>query len=221
MVTKSCGPDELFDFDPSGDPVLSSYYRVMRLKRLFRQGWLKRGIPQHLCETVAEHSFGVALLCILAPAPEDVDRSKALLMAVVHELGETYAGDITPVDGVSPEEKSALEREALLRALEGHPECASLLSVWEEFEDGSSPEARFVRQLDRLEMGFQAALYQAEGSTRMEEFFASAHRSVVDPTLVRLLDRAIERSVETDLQLTRSSQNDIIQDDHTITPPSD
>jgi putative hydrolases of HD superfamily len=218
MVTKALGPDDCLDLGPGADPVLASYYRIMRLKRLYRQGWLKRGVPAELCESVAEHSFGTALLALLlAPpagparvgaAPNDhpagagpsggagpdapLDGARAALIALVHELGEAYAGDITPVDGVSAEEKSRLERESILRALEGHPGLEWFLSLWEEFEEGSSPEARFARELDRLEMGLQAALQKAEGFPGMDEFFESARRRVADPALARLLEAAIE-----------------------------
>jgi putative hydrolase of HD superfamily len=199
MVTKSTGPDELLELDPGADPALASYLRLMRLKRLYRQGWLKRGLPEALCESVAEHSFGTALLALLLAGRAGdcgdfgkLDSGKAALLALVHEMGESYAGDITPVDGVSREEKEALERDAIARALEGHPDRGWLLSLWEEFEEGATPEAAFVRQLDRLEMGLQAALQEAEGFPGMGEFYDSARRTVVEPRLRALLEEAIE-----------------------------
>ncbi len=198
MVTKAAGPDELLGLDGGADPALASYFRLMRLKRLYRQGWLKRGLPEGLCESVAEHSFGTALLALLLAGKAGdggsfgkVDPSRAALLALVHEMGESYAGDITPVDGVSREEKEELERGAIMKALEGHPDRDWLLSLWEEFEEGSTPEAAFVRQLDRLEMGLQAALQDAEGFPGMGEFFDSARRTVVDPRLRALLEEAI------------------------------
>jgi putative hydrolases of HD superfamily len=198
MVTKAAGPDELLALDRGADPALSSYLRLMRLKRLYRQGWLKRGLPEGLCESVAEHSFGTALLVLLLAGRSGdggalgrLDSGRAALLALVHEMGESYAGDITPVDGVSREDKEALERDAIDRALEGHPEREWLLSLWEEFEEGSTPEAAFVRQLDRLEMGLQAALQEAEGFPGMGEFYDSARRTVVEPRLRSLLEEAI------------------------------
>jgi putative hydrolase of HD superfamily len=198
MVTKAAGPDELLVLDLGADPVLSSYLRLMRLKRLFRQGWLKRGLPQELCESVAEHSFGTALLALLLAGKSGncgefgwLDSSRASLLALVHEMGESYAGDITPVDGVSREDKEALERDAIMRALEGHSDREWFLSLWEEFEKGTTPEARFVRQLDRLEMGLQAALHEAEGFPGMGEFYDSARKTVVDPRLRAVLEEAI------------------------------
>jgi len=199
MVTKAAGPDELLDLSASADPALASYFRLMRLKRLYRQGWLKRGLPEELCESVAEHSFGTALLVLLLAGKEGaggefgaLDSSHAALLALVHEMGESYAGDITPVDGVSREDKQRLEREAIFKALDGFPERDWLLAFWEEFEAGESPEARFVRQLDRLEMGLQAALQDAEGFPGMEEFYESARRTVVEPRLRAVLEEAIE-----------------------------
>jgi putative hydrolase of HD superfamily len=199
MVTKSAGPDELLDLGEGADPALASYFRLMRLKRLYRQGWLKRGLPEELCESVAEHSFGTAFLAILIAGKSGscgefgrLDSGKAALLALVHEMGESYAGDITPVDGVSREAKEELEREAILRALEGHPDREWLLSLWEEFEAGETPEAKFVKQLDRLEMGLQAALQEAEGFPGMGEFYDSARRTVVEPKLRGLLEAAVE-----------------------------
>ena len=198
MVTKAAGPDDSLSLDEGADPALASYFRLMRLKRLYRQGWLKRGLPEDLCESVAEHSFGTAVLALLVAGKAGdggsigkVDTSHAVLMALVHELGESYAGDITPVDGVSRESKEALERDAILRALEGHPDRQWFLSLWEEFEAGTTNEARFVRQLDRLEMGLQAALHDAEGHPGMGEFFDSARRTVDEPRLRAVLEEAI------------------------------
>lgn len=174
--------------------LLRSQYQAMELKRLYRQGWLKRGIPLGQAESVADHSFCTALLALaLAGRPpfEGIDRDRALRMALIHELGEVYAGDITPVDGVSADDKHALELASLERVLGGLPAGDELRLLWEDFEEGSSPEARFVRQLDRLEMGLQAAVYRAEGSIRMQEFFDSADRSLSDPFLRDILAEAI------------------------------
>ncbi len=195
MITKAEGPDESLALGTGADPVLASYYRLMRLKRLYRQGWLKRGVPAELCESVAEHSFGTALLALLVAGQGSaggIDGTRAALMALVHELGESYAGDITPVDGVSKEEKRELERASILRALEGHPDAEWFLGLWKEFEECASPEARFVRELDRLEMGLQAALHGAEGQPGMLEFYESARRTVREPRLRALLEAAIE-----------------------------
>ena len=67
------------------------------------------------------------------------------------------------------------------------PPFLSYLRLWEQYEAGESPEARFVRQIDRLEMGLQAALYRAQGMQKMDEFIESARRALSDPDLLDLL----------------------------------
>lgn len=179
--------------DAGGAARLAAYYQAAELKRLYRQGWLKRGVPESECESVADHSFGTAILALFLagrPPYEALDRDRALRIALVHELGEVYAGDITPVDGVAAEEKARLERASIGRVLAGLPGGEEYLALWEEFEAGLSPEARFVRELDRLEMGLQAAAYRAEGNGRMGEFFESARRSVSAPGLRAMLEAA-------------------------------
>lgn len=215
MITKAQGPDESLSLPEGSDPVLVSYYRLMRLKRLYRQGWLKRGVPTNICESVAEHSFGTALLGLLLTAGpsaradlaasahpaspskaagQRLDPVKVVLLALIHEMGESYAGDITPVDGVSKEEKRRLERAAIERSLDGLPDAAWFLAQWEDFELGASPEARFVRELDRLEMGLEAALYASEGYPGMGEFFESSRKVVRDGRLNSILEEAIAAS---------------------------
>ncbi len=207
MKRKSGFPEEsLLGTAPSVPPVpdrpespeteiLRPYLRILALKRLYRQGWLKRDVPEPVCESVADHTFGTAILALLTagrPPFQDTDPGKACRMALAHELGEVYAGDITPVDGISKEEKYRLERESLLRVLAGAPGARELRDLWEEFEEGESPEARLVRRLDRLEMGLQAAVYRAEGFPRMEEFLDSARKAVGEGLLGEVLAMAVD-----------------------------
>ena len=40
-------------------PIIEVFYEFNHLKSLYRQGWLRTGIPKEQCETVAEHSLVV------------------------------------------------------------------------------------------------------------------------------------------------------------------
>lgn len=201
MITKGRGPDQVLALGSLADPALASWYKLMRLKRLYRQGWLRRGIPAEEAESVADHSFGAAVLALLlageagtggpAGLTEGADPAKVVLLALVHELGEAFAGDLTPADAVPAAEKKRLENESFERALEGVGETAWIRLLWEEYELGASREARFARELDRLEMGLQAALHHAEGRNGMEEFFTSARKAVSEPRLRAMLEAAV------------------------------
>ncbi len=189
MERKAEMPGELLD-RLSGQSLLAALIEFNQLKSLYRQGWLRRGIPHEQCESVAEHIFGMTWLAWLvmdAGLTEDVNRERVLRMVLAHEVGEIYAGDMIPADGVEPGEKQRLERESALRVAGKLAGGADILALWEEFEAGRTPEARLVRQLDRLEMALQAAQYRAGGAERMDEFFASARRSITDEGLLALL----------------------------------
>ncbi|MDP2316118.1 MAG: HD domain-containing protein [Pseudomonadota bacterium] len=140
---------------------------AMRLKAVDRAGWKRAGIPHP--ESVAAHSWGVALLALLR-CPPDVDRHKLLAMAILHDLAEVRVGDLTPYDGVSKEDKHERERVAMDDLLADRPD---LRALWDEAEAGVTPEARLLRELDRADMGAQALLYGDAGFD-VAEFLASA-----------------------------------------------
>ena len=174
--------------DREHTPLITAYFELCHLKQLYRQGWLRGGVPRERCESVAEHSFGVAMLAFwLAQARPELDAAKVLRMALLHDLGEVYAGDITPGDGVNEGEKHRREAEGVRTILSRLPDGQGDIQLWDEFEAGVSPEARFVRQIDRLEMGLQAAVYQRQGLIAGDEFFESARQALIDPDLSMLL----------------------------------
>ncbi len=171
-------------------PLVAVYYELVRLKQLDRQGWLRRGISEERCESVAEHSFGVALVAYLVAEEHfpELDLSKVLRLALLHDLGEIDAGDLTPADNVSRREKHRRERRSVVRVLGKLPRGAEYIALWEEYERQESPEARFVRQIDRLEMALQASAYEHREGVDLGEFFSSAEDSLSAAPLRRLLD---------------------------------
>ncbi|KAG6512292.1 hypothetical protein ZIOFF_030389 [Zingiber officinale] len=65
----------------------------------------------------------------------------------------TIVGDITPSDGVPKLEKSRREREALdymCKVLGGGSRAKEIGELWMEYEDNSSPEAKLVKDFDKL-----------------------------------------------------------------------
>ncbi len=189
METKAGHPANLLE-GQTLPPWVRAYYEFCQLKQLYRQGWLRRGIPKERCESVAEHSLGAALLALwLAESSfPELDANKVLRMALVHDFGEIYTGDIIPSDPVSAADKQQRERQSVQQVFAGLPQGAAYLALWEEFETGESAEARFVRQIDRLEMGLQASLYQRQGFPHMDEFLASARAALSDQRLLETLD---------------------------------
>jgi putative hydrolase of HD superfamily len=191
MEVKAPNPVESL---PKGQiaPLVEAYFELCHLKGLYRQGWLRRDLPKARCESVAEHSFAMAILALwLAEAyfPE-LDSDKVLRMTLLHDFGEIYAGDIIPGDDIPPQEKGRREAASVEKVLVKLPNGKAYIDLWREFESGDSAEARFVRQIDRLEMGLQAAVYRREGFSNLAEFFQSARASLSEVPLLDLLAQA-------------------------------
>ena len=149
---------------------------ALHLKALPRAGWMRVGVAQP--ESVAAHSWGVAWL-VLNLCPPDVDRARALELAVIHDVAEVRSGDITPYDGISAEQKSAVERASMEAMVRDLPARAHLLECWEEYEAAESKESVFVKACDKLDMALQASLYQSD-DVNTAEFIESAMRRLQD-----------------------------------------
>ena len=76
-----------------------SLLRLLALKGVQRKGWTRFPIPDAAVESVADHSYGVALLVLLL-CPSKLDRAKAVEIALLHDLAEVATGDIIPSEGV-------------------------------------------------------------------------------------------------------------------------
>jgi putative hydrolase of HD superfamily len=170
-------------------PLLEAYFEINHLKQLYRQGWLRRGVPPERCESVAEHVFGMAMLAwwLVDAYFPDLNRDKVIRMVLVHEIGEVYTGDLTPADNIPRGEKHRLERKALEQVVGKLPRANEYINLWEEFEHNETPEARLVRQVDRLEMAFQASIYERQDLGDMSEFFASTDQAMIDEQIRNIL----------------------------------
>jgi putative hydrolases of HD superfamily len=194
-----------------------------KLKSLPRTGWLDRGLDALRVESVADHSFGVALLawvCALQRQAEGaaIDPERVLKLALIHDLAEAETGDWTPYDGAAiPGEHDPAARRAflearhsrdpnrratkraqedavmrtLLAALPGATRSA-LAELWDEHHLGESPEAQFVKQVDRLETFLQSRLYlDTDPTLPMASFHQEVLETIDDPLLAAIRDAAL------------------------------
>ena len=150
---------------------LLSILEMLELKEVPRMGWVVRGVRDG--ESVADQSYGVTLLTLLLGPREGIDVGRALKIAVVHDLAESVMGDIpTPAAKMMGEQaKEAAEAEILSRLVDGHEAKNEIEKLWREFRDRTTPEGRFVRAVDKLEMFIQAFQYEREGNQRLWRFW--------------------------------------------------
>lgn len=158
------------------------------LKALNRRGWIKNGCLEN--ESDAEHSWGVAFLAFMY-APRQLDKLKCLKLAIIHDLPEIRSGDIIPADHVAKIDKYEKELAAM-RSLSDELECAELTDLFMEFEQGTTPEAAFVHDLDKLDMVMQCRYFIEKGHLKpdaFDEFFSHSYARLKTPFVKELFEQ--------------------------------
>ena len=121
-------------------------------KTIRRQTLLADGSRQ---ETDAEHAWHMAVMCGLLSeyANEKIDVARTMLMVLTHDLVEIDAGDTYAYDEKGNASKKERERKAADRIYALLPEDQAKMAreLWEEFEEGKKPEARFANTLDKIQ----------------------------------------------------------------------
>ncbi len=143
-----------------------------RLKTNKRTGWAERKIPA--CESIADHSFRLALMALVFAEKLGIDSARAVKMALVHDLAEAITGDIQRdhIDdyenslGIKPsitkEQKSDGEKKALKQivGLLDKKSAKEILSLCNEYNERKTKTARIVKELDGVECMMQAIEYK-------------------------------------------------------------
>lgn len=131
---------------------LSFCVEVGKLKLVLRQSLLMDSSRR---ENSAEHSWHVAMMAAVLTeyAVEPVDLTRVLKMLLIHDVveidaGDTFAYDETNRATQSEREHGAAERLFALLPIE---QALELRSLWEEFEEKKTPEAKYANALDRLQ----------------------------------------------------------------------
>lgn len=121
-------------------------------KSIFRQTHIT-GFKRQ--ENDAEHAWHMAVMIHLLKeyANEDFDSSKAMLMALIHDVVEIDAGDTYAYDEINLSTQREREEKAAERIFGILPEDQrdELRELFEEFEKGETPEARFARAMDNFQ----------------------------------------------------------------------
>ncbi|HJV06426.1 MAG TPA: HD domain-containing protein [Chromobacteriaceae bacterium] len=130
---------------------ISFIIEIDKLKGVLRKN---KPVTIERYENSAEHSWQVALLALtmqpFASEPIAIDRVIQLLL--VHDIGEIDAGDVIVYAEGNAAEREAEERAAVERiaGLLPAPLYETIVTLWQEFEDRQTPEARYAHAMDRL-----------------------------------------------------------------------
>ncbi|KAI9509670.1 HD domain-containing protein [Russula earlei] len=145
-------------YKSSGDTAfdrLAFFHILERLKTQKRTGWVDNNV------LISDHMYRMAVLAMCV-SDQSLDIAKCVMMALVHDLAEAQVGDIAPREGIPKAEKSRLEAEAMQNfvreMLHDSPAALRIMSLWKEYEDQSTAEARFVKASQALQPFFDSSI---------------------------------------------------------------
>jgi putative hydrolase of HD superfamily len=155
--------------------ILDFLINVGKLKGKKRRGWIVHQIKNP--ESTAEHIFHLAILVWILGKKKKINLDRAIKMALIHDLCEVYAPDLTPYDPLLPKdkkkimevlkkwpkftpalkikkekEKSKLETRGLNKLLKRLPKDLKkeIKALWIDLQKGLTKEAKFVKQADKV-----------------------------------------------------------------------
>lgn len=178
----------------SGEKIVRNFGYIDALKRLKRTGWLRVGLDAAGVESVAEHSFGAALLgfAVACEFYPHLDAQKVLLLGLIHDLGEAVTGDFLPWEKAAIADFEERERLGACQAVAGLKAEAPLMALYDEFYLGETPEARLVQQVDKLEMLLQAHVYEEVHGRNLGEFFTGLTEGFFDDKLQEVVEFVLQ-----------------------------
>jgi putative hydrolase of HD superfamily len=128
-------------------------FEIDKLKEIQRRTRLPQS--QRL-ENSAEHSWHIALMAAMLAehaAPAGVDVMRVVRMLLIHDIVEIDAGDTFGYDTGGHADKREREVRAANRIFGLLPadQAAEIRALWDEFEAGETPEAKYALAMDRFQ----------------------------------------------------------------------
>jgi putative hydrolase of HD superfamily len=126
---------------------------VDKLKEVFRQTLCTQSGRR---ENDAEHSWHLCLaVIVLAECANDprIDVLRVLKMVIIHDLVEIDAGDTFAYDTArmaGQHEREALAADRIFGLLP-RDQARQFRALWDEFEERTTPEAKFAAAIDRFQ----------------------------------------------------------------------
>jgi putative hydrolase of HD superfamily len=169
---------------------------TIKSKNITRTGWKMNGIPNP--ESVAEHSFQLCVMAMVFADQLGVDREKLIKMAVIHDLGEIFTGDVVwsrgnIIDIQKRQKKEIIESQGIESIFQKLGNSKEYKAIFQEMMERKSSESDIFWQLDKLEMAIQALKYEQETGKNLEEFFINTDLQLTLPFLRNIFSCVLEK----------------------------
>lgn len=198
--------------------ILDFLLEIGKLKGKERRGWIAHQIKNS--ETTAEHIFYLTFLVWTLGKRKKIDLDRAIKIALIHDLCEVYAKDLTPYDPLLPKDKKKImevlkrwpkftpflkkkkekdkdkmEARALKKLISKLPKelKTEIGNLWLEYSKGITKEGRFVKQADKMANLLQGIEYWKKYGKIQHRLWMRWIKEIIgDPVLIKFI-KTIER----------------------------
>jgi len=199
--------------------ILNFLIEVGKLKKKYRKGWLVHGIKNS--ESTADHIFRMTIIAWVLGKKKKLNMERVIKMALVHDLCEVYAPDVTPYDPLLPKDKKKAmevlkkwpkftpslkikkyknkyktEFQALkkLTSKLSPPLRKEIINLWLDFEKGLTKEGRFVKQVDKIENLLQGLEYWKKYGKIQHRLWMRWIKEIIDDPVLLEFIRTLEKN---------------------------
>ena len=200
------------------EELLNFLIEIGKLKGKERKGWVVHQIKNS--ESVAEHIFHLAFLVWILGQKKKLNLNRAIKMALIHDLCEVYALDLTPYDPLLPKNKKKIaevlkkwpkftpalkikrEKEkhksetlALDKLIKNLPKDLKneIEHLWMDFEEGLTKEGRFVKQADKLVNLLQGLQYWKKYGKIQHKLWMRWIKEILDDPILVSFIKTLEK----------------------------
>ena len=167
--------------------IVNFLFEVGILKKIPRSGYKFLGTGN---ESVAEHSFRVALIAyMLGKNEEKSDTEKVVLMSLFHDLHEARTGDHNYVNKryVTVDDDKAVRDLA-----QGLPGGEEIVSLFHEFNSRETLEARLSQDADQLDFILELKRQKDLGNRSAAKWMRYSVKRLITDTAKKLANKIIK-----------------------------
>jgi putative hydrolase of HD superfamily len=176
---------------------------VDKLKEIFRQ---TVNLQSRRAENDAEHSWALCLCVIVLAEHANEPRLnvlRVLKMVIIHDLVEIDAGDTFAYDTArmaGQHEREALAADRIFGLLPPD-QAREFRALWDEFEERTTPEAKFASAVDRfqpmlLNCRTDGSAWQRHGVTQDRVLARNAHIKEGSAALWEYAEQMVQQAVD-------------------------
>jgi putative hydrolase of HD superfamily len=198
--------------------IVKFIQEIGELKGKARRGWVLHKFKNP--ETTAEHIFHLAFLAWIAGRFQNLNTEKLIKMALLHDICEVFAPDLTSYDAKGIEKKGKLTIKDVLKIVpkKGRPQTwqrkklelikrkleekamkkilknlppqikKEMELLWQEYREQITPEARLIKQCDKMINLFQGLEYWKKYGKIEKDLWIQRAKEIIDiPFLVKFL----------------------------------